>query len=105
MKQEGLRPLKRGSHLHRLVFLNADIVIASNSTVFPFNDYTFDTSFPIRGEVHFDVACVQHGMSIQKIAIAQNRLRDNIKLYFCASKYEIENLSKPIYDYADYRTF
>ena len=102
MKQEGLRPLKRGSLLHRLVFLNADIVIASNSTVFPFNDYTFDTSFPIRGEVHFDVACVQHGMSIQKIAIAQNRLRDNIKLYFCASRYEIENLSKPIYDYADY---
>ena len=102
MKQDGLRPLKRGSLLHRLVFLNADIVIASNSTVFPFNDYTFDTSFPIRGEVHFDVACVQHGMSIQKIAIAQNRLRDNIKLYFCASRYEIENLSKPIYDYADY---
>lgn len=102
MKQEGLRPLKRGSLLHRLVFLNANIVIASNSTVFPFNDYTFDTSFPIRGEVHFDVACVQHGMSIQKIAIAQNRLRDNIKLYFCASRYEIENLSKPIYDYAGY---
>lgn len=102
MKRDGFRPLKRGSLLHRLVFLNADIVIASNSTVFAFNDYTFDTSFPIRGDVHFDVACVQHGMSIQKIAIAQNRLRDNIKLYFCASKYEIENLSKPIYDYADY---
>lgn len=102
MKQEGFHPLKRGSLLHRLIFLNADIVVASNSTVFAFNDYTFDTSFPIRGDVHFDVACVQHGMSIQKIAIAQNRLRDNIKLYFCASKYEIENLSKPIYDYADY---
>ena len=102
MKRDGFHPLKRGSFLHRLVFLNADIVVASNSTVFAFNDYTFDTSFPIRGEVHFDVACVQHGMSIQKIAIAQNRLRDNTKLYFCASKYEIENLSKPIYDYAGY---
>ena len=41
-------------------------------------------------------------MSVQKIAIAQRRLRDNTRLYFCASKYEIENLSKPVYDYVGY---
>lgn len=52
--------------------------------------------------MNFHVACVQHGMSIQKIAVAQNRLRDNTRLYFCASKYEIENLSKPIYGYEGY---
>ena len=102
MKKEGFRPLIRGSLKHRLVFLNADMVIASNSTVFAFNDYTFNRSLVIRGDVHFDVACVQHGMSVQKIALAQQRLRDNTKLYFCASKYEIENLSKPIYDYIGY---
>lgn len=102
LKNEGYRPLKRGSLKHRLIFLNADMVIASNSTVFAFNDYTFERSFAIRGDVHFDVACVQHGMSIQKIALAQQRLRDNTQLYFCASKYEIENLSKPIYDYQGY---
>lgn len=102
MTKEGYRPLIRGSLKHRLVFLNADMVIASNSTVFAFNDYPFDRSLPIRGDVHFDVACVQHGMSVQKIAIAQQRLRDNTRLYFCASKYEIENLSKPVYDYIGY---
>ena len=41
-------------------------------------------------------------MSVQKIAIAQNRLRDNTRLYFCASKYEIDNLSRPVYDYVGY---
>ncbi|MDO4322960.1 MAG: CDP-glycerol glycerophosphotransferase family protein [Lachnospiraceae bacterium] len=102
MKKEGYHPLKRGSLKHRLVFLNADMVIASNSTVFAFNDYSFERSLPIRSDVHFDVACVQHGMSVQKIAIAQQRLRDNTRLYFCASKYEIENLSKPVYDYVGY---
>lgn len=102
MRREGYRPLIRGSLKHRLIFLNADMIIASNSTVFAFNDYTFERSLPIRGDVHFDVACVQHGMSVQKIALAQQRLRDNTKLYFCASKYEIENLSKPVYDYAGY---
>jgi CDP-glycerol glycerophosphotransferase (TagB/SpsB family) len=102
MRKEGYRPLVRGSLKHRLVFLNADMVIASNSTVFAFNDYSFARSLPIRSDVHFDVACVQHGMSVQKIAIAQQRLRDNTRLYFCASKYEIENLSKPAYDYQGY---
>ena len=102
LRKEGYRPVRRGSLKHRLLFLNADMVIASNSTVFAFNDYTFQRSLPIRGDVHFGVACVQHGMSVQKIAVAQNRLRDNTKLYFCASKYEIENLSKPVYDYQGY---
>ncbi|MCD8012936.1 MAG: CDP-glycerol glycerophosphotransferase family protein [Lachnospiraceae bacterium] len=102
LEKEGYHPLRRGSIRHRLIFLNADMVIASNSTVFAFNSYSSDTSRAIRGGIHFDTACVQHGMSIQKIAIAQQRLRDNTKLYFCASKYEIENLSKPAYDYVGY---
>ncbi len=102
LKKEGYRPLRRGGPRHRLIFMNADMVIASNSTVFAFNSYSTNTSQAIRGDVHFDVACVQHGMSVQKIAKAQHRLRDNTRLYFCASKYEIENLSKPVYDYQGY---
>ncbi len=102
MKKEGYSPLRRNSLKHKLIFLNADMVIASNSTVFAFNGYDSVRTLPIRGDTHFDVACVQHGMSVQKIAVAQQRLRDNTKLYFCASKYEIENLSKPVYDYAGY---
>lgn len=102
MKKEGYRPLTRGTLKHRLIFLNADLVIASNSTVFAFNDYTVDKTHPFRGDFRMGTACVQHGMSVQKIALAQQRLRDNTKLYFCASKYEIENLSKPIYDYQGY---
>ena len=102
MKKEGFRPLKRGSLKHHLVFLNANLIIASNSTIPAFNGYGFMKALPFRGVVHSDVACVQHGMSVQKIAMAQQRLRDNTKLYFCASKYEIENLSKPIYDYQGY---
>lgn len=102
MKAEGYKPIKRGSLIHRLAFLNADIIIASNSTIFAFNNYEGRKSEPIRGLIHSDTACVQHGMSVQKIALAQQRLRDNTRLYFCASQYEIENLSKPVYDYEGY---
>ena len=99
---EGYKPLKRGSFLHRLVFLNADTVLVTNSTVFAFNDYYLENSRYIRGIVDFHTVCVQHGLSVQKIALAQQRLRDNTRLYFCASKYEIENLMHPVYDYEGY---
>lgn len=102
LKKEGYKPLKRGSILHRLVFLNADMMIVSNSTVFAFNDFYMKNSRYIRGITDFHVVCVQHGLSVQKIALAQQRLRDNTRLYFCASKYEIENLSKPVYNYEGY---
>ena len=78
------------------------MMIVSNSTVFAFNDQGMKMSAYIRDLAKFHVACVQHGMSVQKIAIAQKRLRDNTRLYFCASKYEIENLSHPVYDYVGY---
>lgn len=102
LEQEGYKPLLRGSFKHRLIFLYADMMIVSNSTVFAFNDQGMKMSAYIRDLAKFHVACVQHGMSVQKIAIAQKRLRDNTRLYFCASKYEIENLSKPVYDYVGY---
>lgn len=102
LKKEGYKPLVRDSLKHRLVFLYADMMVISNSTVYAFNGYTLTNSSYIRDLTHFHVCCVQHGMSVQKIAIAQNRLRDNTRLYFCASKYEIDNLSRPVYDYVGY---
>ena len=102
LKKDGYRPLVRGSIKHRLVFLMADMMVISNSTVFAFNNFGMINSSYVRDLVDFHVCCVQHGMSVQKIAVAQNRLRDNTRLYFCASKYEIENLSKPVYDYVGY---
>ena len=102
LKKDGFKPLVRGSIKHRLVFLLADMMVISNSTVFAFNNFGIVNSSYIRDLVDFHVCCVQHGMSVQKIAVAQNRLRDNTRLYFCASQYEIENLSRPVYDYVGY---
>lgn len=102
MEAEGLKPVRRRSLKHRYAFLYADMIIVSNSTVYAFNDFGTINSALIRDLMNFHTVCVQHGMSVQKIAVAQNRLRDNTRLYFCASKYEIENLSKPIYGYQGY---
>ena len=97
--KDGFQPLIRKTILHRLVFMHADMMIISNSTAFSFNNFGIINSSFVRDLIDSHCVCVQHGMSVQKIAKAQRRLKDNTRLYFCASKYEIENLSKPIYGY------
>ena len=47
------------------------------------------------------IVCLTHGMTVQQIAQYQNRTFDNTNYYFLVSKYEVENLKKPIYDYYD----
>ena len=102
LKKDGYKPLVRGSIKHRLIFMMADMMVISNSTVYAFNNFGMINSSYIRDLPDFHVCCVQHGMSVQKIAVAQQRLRDNTRLYFCASKYEIRNLMHPVYDYQGY---
>ncbi len=99
LKEDGYEPLVNGSLKHKLVFINADIVLITNSNVFPFNGYTGQKSRYIRGFCNFGTMCLQHGLSVQKCAIAQRRVVDNTVMYFLASKYEYENLSKPAYGY------
>lgn len=99
LKADGLNPTYRNTLRHYMAFLNADVVVASNSTVMELNHLSVDTSAYLRDLVHFRTACVQHGLSVQNIAAAQNRLRDNTALYFCAAPIETDNLSRPIYDY------
>ena len=48
-----------------------------------------------------DVVCLQHGLTIQKIAQYQNKFYDNTKHYFCVSPKEVENITKPIYGYTE----
>ena len=102
LRADGFHPLYRGTFAHYMNLLHAELLIASNSTVLELNHISPATSAYIRDLINFHVVCVQHGLSVQRIAAAQNRLRDNTRLYFCASPVEIENLSRPIYDYEGY---
>lgn len=97
--KDGYKPVKTRSLMHRLVFLNSDIVFITNSTAFSFNGYGVDRSRYIRGLCNFPTVCLQHGLSVQKCAIAQQRIFDNTRLYFIASKYEKQNLLHHAYEY------
>ena len=89
MKQDGLHPVKTGSAL------------ITNSQTFPFNGYSLDKSRFIRDLCNFPTMCLQHGLSVQKCAMAQQRIIDNTRMYFIASKYEEKNLNNHAYGYKD----
>ena len=101
MKQDGLHPVKTGSLKHKMAFLNADITLITNSQTFPFNGYSLDKSRFIRDLCNFPTMCLQHGLSVQKCAMAQQRIIDNTRMYFIASKYEEKNLNGHAYGYKD----
>lgn len=100
--KDGYKPLVPNTLKHKLVFLNADLVLITNSHLFPFNGFTKEKSRFFRGLCNFSSMCLQHGLSVQKCAMAQRRIIDNTTGYFLASKYEYENLSKHAYGYAGF---
>ncbi|WP_421590398.1 CDP-glycerol glycerophosphotransferase family protein, partial [Shinella sp. M27] len=101
LQKEGFKPLVRGTIKHRLNFLNAEVVFTTHTGVYNFNSFTNDEIISLQDLLKFDVSCIQHGLTVQSLAFDSNRLHNNIKKYYCASKHEIENLSKPIYGYED----
>lgn len=102
LKADGLKPVKNRSFKHKMIFLNTDIALITNSNVFPFNGYSMDRSRFIRGLCNFPSMCLQHGLSVQKCAMAQQRIVDNTQMYFLASKHEYQNLSNHAYNYQDF---
>lgn len=82
-----------------LVVLNSECVFATHAGAASFMAFTGGKEKYFRDLLNYDVFCLQHGLTIQDIPHLQNRLRDNTKLYFCASDNEINNLLQPKYDY------
>lgn len=99
VKQDKKHILVFGTLRCLLISLMAEVYLDTHANIpaqfNPTPDWKPYTKDLQRGEV----VCIQHGLTIQKIAQFQNRLFDNIKLYCCASPYEVENLSRPFYDY------
>lgn len=101
LKFEGYHPLKYKSVKHYLYYLNSAVVFTTHGGVYNFNGLGKRSVRYIQNILHHDVACIQHGLTVQQLAHNSNRLFNNMKRYYCASKYEIKNLSQPIYGYED----
>lgn len=91
--------LKFKSFKLRFMALHAKIIFATRVDVKLFCGFDSVEERYIRDLFNAEIMCLQHGLTIQKIAEYQNRLFDNQTYYFCASPYEVANVRKPIYGY------
>lgn len=91
--------LKFKSLKEYLTVLNAECIFATHAKVFNMCSFTKGKEKYFRDLFNQEIFCLQHGLTIQDIAHIQNRIYDNTKLYFCASKNEINNLRQKAYDY------
>ncbi|SEM99386.1 CDP-Glycerol:Poly(glycerophosphate) glycerophosphotransferase [Pseudomonas sp. ok272] len=101
LRSEGYRPLKYGTLKHKLHFLHAEAIFTTHGGVHSFNSFTDSDIIYFQNLLRADVACIQHGLTVQQLAFNSNRLFNNMKRYYCASKYEIQNLAHPVYGYED----
>lgn len=88
-----------GSDEASLLVLNAEVILAPHMSVMGYCGFEGRISHYFRDLFNAEIICIQHGLTVQKIAQWQNRIFDNIKLYCCASQNEIDNLENEIYGY------
>ncbi len=98
-KKYGKRIVAFESFRQRLMVLRADMIFATHAKVLKLCGFSGNYQKYFRSLLRARIACIQHGLTVQDIAQFQNRIKDNTSLYFCASKYEIANLKRPIYGY------
>ena len=99
LRKEGLQPSVYRSLKQRLAYLYADIVFATHSSVHSFCGFSkWEIRF-IQDRLKAVNTCIQHGLSVQDLTADSHRVLNNNKRYYCASHCEIENLSRPEYDY------
>lgn len=101
LRNEGYKPLVNGSLKHKLYFLNASVVLETHGALHFLNGFSRPMGKFYRGLLDFSAVTLQHGLAVQKIAYSMNRVHDNLKRYYCTSKYEVENVRHPIYGYND----
>lgn len=101
LKKEYNNILPFKSFYSRLVALHSEYVFATRVDVKQYLGFDNNLEIYFRDLFTYRVLCLQHGLSIQKIAEYQNRIFDNTKYYFCVSPLEIKNLKHPAYGYND----
>jgi hypothetical protein len=93
------RIIHPGSTDHLIAYANAEVVWTTYASPLPYNGFTGLRSHVMRDLLDGRIFHIQHGLSMQALERMMHRSKAGIDRYYCASKYEIENLSQPEYGY------
>ena len=103
-KKEGKRYVVFGSLLHRLLFLNCNLVFATHKDSVKRHGFEGFMNSVFRDKFNHKCVCIQHGLSVQYIPNLVNRIYDNLKGFFLASPIEKKNVENEEYGYVGYES-
>ncbi len=101
LKEEGLDPLYYKSLRQILYFLNSRVIATTHANVPVFSGIHTGGFKYVQDLLDADIVCIQHGLAVQWMPHNLNAQYDNLKRFYCASPYEVKNLSHPLYGYYD----
>lgn len=95
---DGYKPLYTGTLLHRLLFLNAQVYITTKPDVLSKNlpDSTIDIQ---ARSMKMNTVMLQNTPEDKPSFDKNDRLHDNVRLYFCGTRDYLDELKKPKYGY------
>ncbi len=99
LAEDRLDPLYFQSTKHILHFLNSRIVATTHANLPVFSGVATNDFKYIQDLFNADAVCIQHGLAVQWMPHNLNSAFDNIKRFYCATQSELDNLSRPEYDY------
>lgn len=105
LESEGFKPLYFNTLKQKLYFLNSKIVAATHANIPVFSGIKPAGFKYVQDLFNAEVVCIQHGLSVQNLSHNMNQQYDNLKKIFLASRYELNNLSLPIYGYYNDSSF
>lgn len=101
LKKEKANLLIHCSWKCRFMALLSEVILATHSSVWEYCGFQKKVQPLFKEFFTGEIVCIQHGLTIQKIAQFQSRIFDNTRFYCCASKYEVDNIRKPIFGYSE----
>jgi CDP-glycerol glycerophosphotransferase (TagB/SpsB family) len=99
LRARGYRLVHPGTLRHRLAYLHAQVVLTTQANPAAYNGLSGSVGFNFRDLFSARVVCIQHGLSMQDIARIMHRSHAGVERYYCASRYEVDNLLRPEYGY------
>lgn len=100
-KEFGKKILVHESFRQRVLALNSEMILATHATVMRYCGFNNPLQPMFKNMFNATIMCIQHGLTIQKIAQYQSRVYDNTRLYGLASKYEWENICNKTYGFTE----
>ena len=91
--------LETGSKKARLIALCADVIVATDCDVYEALGFHQKDLLFLKDLFHAKIISVKNFFMTYASAQFDNRLRDNIQMFFCASEREKQHILKSVYDY------